>query len=68
MVSVTSGKSWGGKEKALEAFVSLTVDAKQYLHSDEIKMREIELVSAIRKNFNGNADLCSLDCTTRSKA
>ncbi|KAF8247482.1 ARM repeat-containing protein [Wilcoxina mikolae CBS 423.85] len=63
LISATSGKSWDGKEKVLEAFVSLAVDAKQYLQSDEVRMKEIELVvlrEAMRNNvaYRGPAIKC----------
>lgn len=44
MVAI-AGKSWEGKEKVLEAFVSFAVDAKQRLSGDEKKLMELEQVS-----------------------
>lgn len=47
LVSATSGKSWSGKERVLEAFVTFAVGAKHCLHSDAQKMGEIELVCLV---------------------
>jgi len=45
LVVAVAGKSWEGKEKVLEAFVSFAVDAKQSLDGDEKRLKELEQVS-----------------------
>lgn len=44
MVAAVAGKSWEGKEKVLEAFVLLAVDAKKSLIGDSKRVKELETV------------------------
>jgi hypothetical protein len=52
-VVAVAGKSWEGKEKVLEAFVSFAVDAKQSLDGDEKRLKELEQVSQCSTTTRG---------------
>jgi proteasome component ECM29 len=63
LVAAVSGKSWEGKEKVLEAFVTFAVDTKAIVNSDAGKMKELEQIvlrEAKRNNptYRGPAIKC----------